>query len=40
VEQAWCMGVAAGAGSQGAFFFVLLENDLVPVVPTGTKDPL
>jgi hypothetical protein len=39
VEQAWCMGVAAGAGSQGAFF-VLLENHLVPVVPTGTKDPL
>jgi hypothetical protein len=24
-----CMGVAAGAGSQGAFF-VLLENPLVP----------
>jgi hypothetical protein len=25
-----CMGVAAGAGSQGAFF-VLLENPFVPV---------
>jgi hypothetical protein len=36
VEHAGCMGVAAGAGSQGAFF-VLLENPLVLVRSTGTK---